>query len=191
MSDHTPNALAAQQSTIEEWRAIPGYEGRYEVSSFGRVRSLFYHGHPRRSPKVIKHSVTNLGYLQYRLFRDDMGKNHRAHRLVLLAFVGDSPLDANHKDGDKRNNHLDNLEYVTHSENLRHAADVLKRWEGMPVADCYNEPSERDRQIWAMVDAGMTHEAIGDHFGISQPRISFIANQKRTRLAAVQGRGSA
>ena len=97
----------------EEWRAVLGFEGRYEVSNQGRVRGLLsnYNG---REKTVIKSRILkfgeNRGYCRVVLL-DDEGKRYSksVHRLVAFAFLGDcTDLEINHKDGNKKNNNVDN-----------------------------------------------------------------------------------
>lgn len=110
---------------MEEWRAIPGYEAIYEVSNQGRVKSLKRKN--RRHDRVMKVVADKRGYVSILLEVKGTAKRHLIHRLVMLAFVGNCPdkLQVNHKDGDKSNNSLENLEYVTAKENSRHKFDVL------------------------------------------------------------------
>jgi hypothetical protein len=102
--------------TPEAWRPVPAEYGRYEVSSHGRVRSA-------KSGRIRKGAYDNgLGY--QRLLLSVYGRPVTAyvHRLVALAFCdGDSSLEVNHKDGDKSNNVADNLEWVSRSQNMKHA----------------------------------------------------------------------
>lgn len=101
----------------EEWRVIPGliYSGFYEASSFGRIKD--------NVSGVI--SIGNPGtYFTYRI--KGVKKNMLVHRLVALAFLGEPANDklvVNHKDLNKHNNEISNLEYVTKSRNAQHAAD--------------------------------------------------------------------
>lgn len=99
----------------EEWRDIPGYEGRYQVSDQGRVRNIAGH--------VLARNLQNSGYYIVHLYNGGRAtrKPHLIHRLVLAAFVGIDDAHCNHKDGDKANNVLSNLERVTRSENMLHA----------------------------------------------------------------------
>ena len=101
-----------------EWRPIEGYEGLYEVSNLGQVRS-FYTG----EAKVLKPSIDKDGYLKAGLSKDGKMYLKSIHRLVASAFIpniGDKP-QVNHIDGDKTNNTVDNLEWVTSKENIQHA----------------------------------------------------------------------
>lgn len=109
----------------EEWRAAPGFEGAYEVSSTGRVRSLarFRRGRGGRPTRVtarlLKPTLAN-GYPSLTLG----GRCVRVHRLVAGAFLPNPDLcpEVNHKDGNKANNAVENLEWVTHRGNGAHAS---------------------------------------------------------------------
>lgn len=117
----------------EEWRDIPGYEGLYQVSSIGRVKSLPRETltkdgwYQRVKGGLMRQQLCSNGYGFYPLSKDGKVKLSLTHRLVLEAFVGESDLEVNHKDGDKTNNCLENLEYVTRRENQLHSFRVLKR----------------------------------------------------------------
>ena len=90
---------------------IPGYP-HYKVSIEGDVYSFI--GKPRKlKPGIVQ------GYARVVLSKDKKTSQFSIHRLVMLAFVGPSDLQVNHKDFNKLNNHMSNLEYVTHSENMR------------------------------------------------------------------------
>jgi hypothetical protein len=99
---------------MEQWRDIPGYEGRYRVSSEGRVLSL------KGRPKLLRPGLRS-GYPSVVLAVDRVKVNRTVHALVLLAFVGPRPDGAEclHCDGNRLNNHLSNLRYGAHAENQR------------------------------------------------------------------------
>lgn len=105
----------------EQWRDVPGYENYYSVSNLGRIRQdATGFG---RTPGHIRAQALRRGYLGITLHRDSTSKTFAVHRLVAAAFLGPCPdnLNVNHNDGNKLNNRLTNLEYVTRSENQRHA----------------------------------------------------------------------
>jgi uncharacterized protein YerC len=103
--------------SIEVWRDVPGYEGLYSVSSWGRVRSLI-----GRRRGLAQGCMRREGYWGHSLNRDGKLKTFRTHMLVALAFLGPRPAGytVNHKDGNKLNNRASNLEYMTLADNIRH-----------------------------------------------------------------------
>lgn len=107
---------------VEEWRACPGFEGWYEVSELGRVRRIRKAG-GAATGRVLRPCSGATGYLQVGLSVRRKYTTRMVHVLVARAFLGPAPVgkEVNHKDGDKRNPALSNLEYVTRSENIRHS----------------------------------------------------------------------
>lgn len=120
----------------EQWRPIVGYEGLYEVSDHGRVRSVdrfapYPGGKPRRRPGRIRSQyLHHTGRPEIRLYRDGSERIYRVHTLVLEAFIGLRPdgLICCHNDGDATNNHLSNLRWDTPRSNnldtVRHGTHV-------------------------------------------------------------------
>lgn len=102
---------------MENWKAIPGYKGLYMISSYGKVIS--------HRGRIIKLRVAVNGYMRVWLYKnsDKSYKPFTVHRLVAECFIGnpDSKPWVNHKDGDKQNNKVSNLEWCTQSENMKHA----------------------------------------------------------------------
>jgi hypothetical protein len=118
----------------EVWLPVRNYEGYYEVSNHGRVRSVARKiVRSNGWPKTIKETVlcakpNRGGYLHVGLSKDGVAKTNRVHRLVMDSFFPtDEALDVNHKDGDRANNRLENLEWVTRTENHLHAYRTLGR----------------------------------------------------------------
>jgi hypothetical protein len=116
---------------MEEWREIPGFDGRYEASSLGRIRSTG-RPHPQRTrtgaiamvfrrERVLKLGKKGLGYFNVEL----AGKSHAVSRLVCLAFNGPCPdgLDCAHLNGNSSDNRPENLKWATRSENMLHRRD--------------------------------------------------------------------
>ena len=105
---------------IEIWKDIEGYEGLYQVSNLGRVRSLNY----RRSgiSKLLKQSTDEKGYKQVGLCKNGKQKNYHVHRLVAIAFISNPnnlPI-INHKDENPSDNNANNLEWCTYEYNLNY-----------------------------------------------------------------------
>ncbi|MFJ4038224.1 NUMOD4 motif-containing HNH endonuclease [Microbacterium sp. NPDC090007] len=109
--------------SVEEWLPVPGYEGQYEASSTGQVRSV--RAHPKgRTPAlhVLQPALHRNGYLNVGLRKEGVRKVIGVHRIVCAAFHGrpkPGKTEVCHADGDKTNNSADNLRWGSHSENVR------------------------------------------------------------------------
>ena len=115
---------------MEVWKDIPGYEGLYKASNYGRIKSLSrvvkhnLGGEKRLKERMLKGYVNPYGYLRIELSKHGVSKQYSAHRLVALTFLGHSDLTVNHIDGDKLNNNISNLEYLSIADNTRHAVKI-------------------------------------------------------------------
>jgi hypothetical protein len=111
---------------MEIWKDVKGYEGLYQVSNYGNVKSL-----PKKigfglgylvPEKILKQAITSSGYFGVRLYINNKGKTFRIHQLVAIAFLNHIPcghdIIVDHMDGNKQNNRLDNLQLITSRENL-------------------------------------------------------------------------
>lgn len=112
---------------METWKDVSGFEGKYQVSNLGRVKSLARTRNKHHYPEKIlntTHRLTKDGYARVTL-RDDFGINHeyRVNKLVALTYLPNpsNKETVNHKDGNKLNNEVTNLEWATRSENMKHA----------------------------------------------------------------------
>lgn len=123
----------------ETWKAVIGYEGKYEVSNRGNVRALYREqefssrwglAKMRFPAKLLILSTGKFGYKYVSLSKNSASKKHLVHRLVMAAFFGVSQMQVNHKDGLKENNNLENLEYCAPTENLNHCISVLGKRRG-------------------------------------------------------------
>ena len=113
---------------MSEWRPVAGFEGYYEVSSEGNIRRVLG-GSGAKLGKFLKGKTGNSGYHEVCLAKEGKHYWRLAHRLVAEAFLGSSSLHVNHKNCDKLDNRVENLEYVTRSENMQHAvANGRDRW---------------------------------------------------------------
>lgn len=173
---------------IEEvWKPIKGHEGRYEISNFGRVRSLdmkvfngrVYHDKPGRILKGSKFGNYSGVFL---------GRNSRGyiHRLVAETFL-ENPLNkktVNHIDGNKNNNRADNLEWLTQEENNRHA-----RQNGLNNMNGENNPSckfsdDLVREIRSKYDTGLYMQSeLAEMYGVSRMQINRIVRRLLRRDA--------
>ena len=111
---------------IESWKAIPEFEDRYEVSDLGRIRRTVT-GRGTKAGRFRKSVLGGFRYLQVQLKRlDGRLKNITVHILVAGLFVPnpESKPEVNHKNGNRFDCRAENLEWVTHSENVQHAFDL-------------------------------------------------------------------
>lgn len=114
----------------EIWKEVPGYEGLYQVSSFGRVKSLNYN--KSGAEQVLCISPRDNTYTMVGLSKNGIRRMFYVHRLVLSAFspcLGMEHLEVNHKDENKSNNMLTNLEWCTRSYNNSYGSLPAKRAE--------------------------------------------------------------
>lgn len=174
----------------EIWKAIPGYEGAYEVSNLGRVRSLDHDvrlltrwgGYATRRVKgrVLSEGTEN-SYPSVNLWVGGKVTHRRIHVLVAAAFLGPRPagLEVCHKDGRQQNCHADNLRYGTPTSNnadkVQH--DTLLMGERCPWAKL---TESEVREIRAL-RGRQTRDVIADRYGISGPTVSNIQLRKTWR----------
>ena len=106
---------------MENWKEIAEYEGLYEVSDLGRVKSLGNNKY--RKEKILKPGKNNWGYLQVRLHKDGHMKMSLVHRLVAEAFIPNPQglETVNHKDEVKTNNTVSNLEWMSQGDNVAYS----------------------------------------------------------------------
>jgi hypothetical protein len=115
------------------FRDILGYEGLYQISSCGIVLSVrgdnligTRNRKSIREVRAVSQQLNYRGYPKVGLCKDKKRTSHRVHRLVATAFIPnpENKKEVNHIDGNKANNHYSNLEWATHSENVKHAYDT-------------------------------------------------------------------
>lgn len=158
----------------ESWKNIVGYKGYYQVSNLGRIFR-------ESSGGISKGYKNKKGYLCISLYKDGNVEGFRVHRLVAEAFIR-SPFvgeQINHKDGDKENNIVSNLEWVTCKENIIHAKEVL---DVMPRGEEHGQAKLSYRQVAQIVGflaKGISQRKIAEMFGVAQCTVCDI-NQGKT-----------
>ncbi len=132
------------------WLPIPGYEGLYEVSDDGQVRSI-----GRRGKTLSAYPVR--GYMKVHLSKDGVARQRGVHQLVMLAFEGPTPggMEVCHNDGNRANNSRSNLRYGTPSDNgydrVKHGTCGQSRKTQCPAGHKYDEANTR----WVKTPSGM------------------------------------
>lgn len=139
---------------MENWRDINGFEGHYQISDMGNVKSVGrIIAHSRLNKKKIPEKILSPGnrngYQYVHLVKNRIIQTVKVHRLVALHFLPEDPtrLIVNHKDGNKINNQLNNLEWCTHRENLTHALTTGLRRRSKPNPDHVKKISKPMLQI--------------------------------------------
>ena len=160
---------------MEQWRAVGGFEGRYEVSDEGNVRSLL-----RGGCRLLKFGIHQSGYYYVILYLEDgTSKNVLVHRLVAEAFVPnpENKPDVNHIDGNKKNPCASNLEWVTKSENMYHAYS-----SGIRDRTCTEGAVSANRRKVKCVETGQEFRSMADadrFLGCSLGQVSNIVDSTR------------
>ena len=166
----------------EIWKDVVGFEGKYKVSNLGRVKSL---SRLRKSKggcdapikeKILVPKQNNCGYVIAHLRGDNLNKTLLVHRLVAMAFIPnpENKKTVNHIDADKTNNHLSNLEWNTHSEQMQHAvANNLLEVRGAPKFT-----KEYKKEIYEYFKSNeITITELARLFGVSERTAGRIARE--------------
>lgn len=164
------------------WLPVPEWEWLYEVSDTGLVRSISRVDRcgTFKKGRILKAYVAPNGYELVGLHYDRLVKTYSVHRLVARAFLGESNLQVNHKDGDKRNNRLDNLEYVTPQQNIKHSVDagLRKSRRGELGAGAKLNRSQVDEIRHLVTQTVIKRSDIAALYGVSPRTIYDISRNK-------------
>lgn len=171
------------------WKEVSGYEDFYQVNNVGEVRSLdrtttFSNGRVKSfKGQNLSLSVAGAGYLMAQLSYNGEKKKQYVHRLVAKAFIKNdsNKPEINHKDGNKLNNSVENLEWCTSSENKKHAYKNGLR----SVVDVNGEKNGRSKlkekeiiEIREKHKQGFSYESIGKVYGVHKATIGKIVRRK-------------
>jgi len=167
--------------TEEVWKDIPGYEGRYQASTEGRIRSL------DRKVRVVAHGTEATRTVKGRILRPGSCKTghvsvvlgHSAngslvHQLIALTFLGPCPKgkEVLHNDGNPKNNKLENLRYGTRTENILDVFRIGKPWRKLTVQDVYDIREQRK--------LGIRVKEIAQNFNVAEGTVYNILSRKRS-----------
>lgn len=170
------------------WKDIPGFEGKYQASSLGEIRSCDRKigelgSKVNRKGVVLRPNTDRDGYLYVGLCVDGKVKTVKAHRAVAMTFLGPDPerTQVNHKDGNPSNNRVDNLEWASASENMTHSFDALQRkhWNtGRKGGGMSRVPDEHIREIRRLVAEGVSQIVIAKQFNVCRAYVGKVAARK-------------
>lgn len=165
--------------STENWKWIEGYEGHYRVSDHGRVYS-------EKSKKFMGvNRITKDGYNYIALSKNNKSKEFRMHRLVATHFIPnpDNKETVNHIDGNKLNNHVDNLEWSTRHENMQHAYNLglkeMHKGHEHVSSKLTLEQIKEIRATYKPRAKGRSAIALGKKYGVHNSTILRIVKNER------------
>ena len=162
-------------NNTEIWKDIKGYEGLYQVSNLGNVKSLSRYHHKKE--QILKPNLKNDGYYETTLLKNGKPKWIRTHRLVAMAFIPnlENKPQINHKDGNKLNNCVENIEWVTNQENIDHAIKM-----GLEKLNGHENPNTKPIDQYDLNGNFIKHwkciKYAADKLKIHQSKISMACN---------------
>lgn len=164
----------------ESWKDIEEYEDSYEVSSLGRVRSktrtITYKTGKKHTykAKVLKLRLDKDGYLLITLNKENRLETISVHRLVAIHFIptSDRSLQVNHKDGNKENNTISNLEWCTVYDNLSHSYS-----SGLKKTKLSKQDVSEIKELYK--SGNYTQKEIGVIFNVAKEHVNGIINNKK------------
>ena len=169
----------------ETWLDIQGFEGEYEISNTGKVKSKKH-----KNEKILIPEIDRYGYLRVTLSHEGRQYKKKIHRLVAETFLSNDNTmpQVNHKDGNKANNNVDNLEWCSAKENLQHALDIGLRQAIHKNTPHYGESNGRSkitkeiveemRKVCIPGDKEYGIRALARKYGISSTAANAIINNK-------------
>lgn len=171
---------------METWKDIPEYEGLYKASSHGSIISLDrisynFRGQLKLKGKKLKGSLSKTGYKNVFLSKEGVVSCFSIHRLIAELFIPNpyNKDEVNHINGIKTDNRVDNLEWATGSENIKHAFNKGLRIEMKGVKNGRSKLTESDIISIRKNYIGLTFEEISKKYPVSAQAISDIINRKK------------
>lgn len=178
------------------WKSVVGYEGSYEVSDRGDVRSLTRIDSIGRKVKgrTLKTSIDRCGYKKVVLYKGGERKNHSLHRIIAKSFISnlENKSEVNHINGDKLDNTLKNLEWVTTTENMRHAFSTgLNRIHENHKGEKHSRSkltNDQVLEIYKRVHEGEIQRVLAKEFKVSRQHISVIKLGKKWSFLTIENK---
>lgn len=170
----------------EIFKDIQNYEGLYQISNYGNVKSVDrYVLHKRYGNMHVKECIMKCflveGYLYVRLCKNSKHKTFKIHRIVMTHFVlnPNNFLEVNHIDGVKTNNHIDNLEWCTRSHNEKHAHKIgLKNFKGKNAPNI-KLTEEKIKEIKELLKNKIPQRTIAKKYDIAPSTVNYINTEKK------------
>lgn len=152
----------------EQWKPIPGFEGLYEASDQGQIKRIAG-GRGAKPGRILKQKNHPGGYKTVTLSKESKYHQWLVHRLVCAAFLGPAPqgITVNHKNDDRADNRLENLEYATYAEQEYHAKYML-RTKGKLTPEQVVEIRER------YAEGDVTQKELANKYGVTQNQVGLI-----------------
>ena len=173
------------ENQVEIWKDIVGYEGLYQVSNLGNVKSIrVYPRDKKYVNKNLKPVLQKIGYYSFTLCRENSKKIFMLHRLISEAFIDNNNNKpcVNHINGIKTDNRIENLEWVTYSENSKHAHDNNLQVSIKGSSHCNSKLTED--QVVEIRNAyikgsGIYHRHLAEKYNVSRELIRDVINRKK------------
>lgn len=160
----------------EIWKDIAGLEGLYQVSTYGRVKSLKY-----GKERILKQSKNSSGYLTVSLYIEGKTFSKVVHRLVAIAFIPnpENKIEVNHIDEDKKNNRLENLNWMTSKENSNWGTRIERQVKSIskPIKVIYQDDTY---EIWESATV------FANEYGINSGGITNVLSGRRKTYYGLQ-----
>lgn len=178
----TPDLCVCEKGKQEKWRQVPGYEGIYEISSMGRVKSLACGA---ANVKILKSGISKFGYISSWLSKNKEVKAFRNHRLVASAFLPNPNKypAVNHINGIRSDNHVLNLEWCTHSYNSLDAANRMQQQHNKRAGSCKLTANKvlLIREMNAFCKKSFTCRWLAKCYRVHSTTVEYIVNGKTWR----------
>jgi len=176
----------------EEWRPVKGYEGLYEVSNKGRVKSLERYAMVRGGIRVVRERILKCGirsgYYYVSFSKNSKLKSRDVHELVCKAFLGERPKghDVCHRDGVKTNNCLENLRYDSKSNNVQDMK-LNGTWRLRETSGNHKLTELQVQEIYLLLNnTKLTYDKIGEMYGVCKSNIYCINNGMSWHLDSIK-----